>query len=79
MTELSAFFLCSLLPPGESGLQYNLKPKQLLHNFIYLFMAVLSLCCYVGFALVAASGGYSLAVVCRLLIVVASLVVEHRL
>ena len=42
-------------------------------------MAVLSLCCYVGFALVAASGGYSLAVVCRLLIVVASLVVEHRL
>ena len=32
-----------------------------------------------GFSLVVASGGYSLAVVCRLLIVVVSLVAEHRL
>ena len=32
-----------------------------------------------GFSLVAMSGGYSLVAVLRLLIVVASLVVEHRL
>ena len=40
-------------------------------------MAVLDLCCCVGFSLVAASGGYSLAVVRGLLIVMASLVEEH--
>ena len=74
------FFLCSLLPPGESGLQYNLKPKQLLHNFIYLSMAVLSLCCCTGFSqVVNAEAGYSAVAVQRLLIVVASLVVEHGL
>ena len=32
-----------------------------------------------GFSLVAASGGYSLIVVCGLLIVIASLVAEHGL
>ena len=34
---------------------------------------------YVGFSLVAGIRGYSLIAVCELLIVVASLVVEHRL
>ena len=43
------------------------------------FLAVLGLCCCVGFSLVVASGGYFLVVVCRLLIVVASLIAEHRL
>jgi len=38
---------------------------------MYLFLAVLGLHGYTGFALVAESGGYSLAVVCRLLIAVA--------
>ena len=38
---------------------------------------MLGLCCYLGFSLVAESGGYSLVVVCGPLIVVASLV-EHR-
>ena len=42
--------------------------------FIYLFLAVLGLHCCKGFSLVVASEGYSLAVVCRLLIAVASLV-----
>ena len=40
-------------------------------------MAVLGLCCRVGFSLVAASRGYSLVVVRGLRIVMASLVVEH--
>ena len=35
--------------------------------------------CYLGFSLVAVSGGYSLVVVYRLLVAVASLIVEHRL
>ena len=43
-----------------------------------LFLAVLGLHCCVSFSLVAASGGYSLVVVCWLLIAVTSLV-GHRL
>ena len=51
-----------------------------MHYFlIYLFLAVLGLYCCVGFSRVAASKGYSLVVARRLLIVVASLVVEHGL
>ena len=42
-------------------------------------MTVLGLHCYAGFSLVAASRGYSLVVVHRLLIRVTSLIVEHRL
>ena len=45
--------------------------------FIYFCCAGSSLPC--GFSLVAASGGYSLVVVCGLLIVVASPVAEPRL
>ena len=45
--------------------------------FIYLFLAVLSLCCFTGFSLVVVSEGCSLVIVCGLLISVAS--VEHRL
>jgi len=52
---------------------------RLLNNFIYLFLAVLGLCCCTGFSLVAADGAYFLVVVSRLLIAVASLVAEHRL
>ena len=48
--------------------------------FIYLFLAVLGLCCCMGFSLVAVSRGYSLVVVpTRLLIEVASLVVECQI
>ena len=50
-----------------------------MYNFIYLFLAVLGLYCSVAFSLVAESGGYSLVAVCRLLIVMASLVGEHGL
>ena len=45
---------------------------------IDLFMAVLGLCCGLGFSLVAESGGYSLVAALGLLIAVNSLV-EHRL
>ena len=41
-------------------------------------MAVLCLHCCEGSSLVVVSRGYSLVVVCRLLITVASLAVEHR-
>ena len=47
--------------------------------FIYLFMAVLGLPCCLGFSLVAANEGCSLVAVHGLLLVVASLVVEHGL
>ena len=46
-------------------------------QFIYLFLAMLDLCCYVGFSLLAVSGGYSLFAACGLLIAVASLVVSR--
>ena len=45
--------------------------------FLSLFLAVLGLYCCLG--AVVTSGGYSLGVVCRPLIAVASLVAEHRL
>ena len=48
-------------------------------NFMSLFLAVLGLLCCGGFSLVQASGGNFLVAMCRLLIVMASLVVEHRL
>ena len=47
--------------------------------FMYLFLAVLGLCCYASSSLVAASGDYSLAEVQGPLIVGTSLVAEHRL
>ena len=56
-----------------------LKEKFLKNYVINLFLTVLGLRSYVGFSLVVASGGYSSFTVCRLLIAVVSLVVEHRL
>ena len=50
-----------------------------LKQFVHLFLAVLGLGCCAGFSLVVASGGYSLFVVLRLLIGMASLVAERRL
>ena len=49
-----------------------------LNFLLFIFLAVLGLYCFVGFSLVAASGGYSLVGVHRLLIAVASLA-EHGL
>ena len=46
---------------------------------LFLITAALGLhCCAQGFSLLAESGSYSLVVACQLLIVVASLVAEHR-
>ena len=46
---------------------------------MYLFMAVLGLCCCMGFSLIATDRVYSLVAVSGLLTAVASLVAEHRL
>ena len=46
---------------------------------IYLFLAVLCLCCCEGFSLILESEGYSPVAVCRLFIAVASLVAEYSL
>ena len=51
----------------------------ILHLLLFLFWAMLGLCCCMGVSLVVASGGYSLVVVGGLLIAVVSLVAEHRL
>lgn len=48
--------------------------------FVYLFFGcVLGLHCFRGLSLVGASGGSFLVVMCRLFVVVASLVAAHRL
>ena len=47
--------------------------------FIYLFSAVLGLCCCMDFSLVEASGGFSLVAVWEFLRAMASLVVEYEL
>ena len=64
----------------EESLVISCKTKHTFkkNNFTYL-LAALGLCCCAGFSLVVESRGYSLIVVRELLIVVASLVVEHRL
>ena len=50
-----------------------------LNNFISLFLSVPSLCCFLGFSVVVASGDYSLITLHRLLIIAASLFSEHGL
>ena len=55
------------------------RPYCIFYDFIYLLLAIMCLCCCSDFSLVAATGDYSLAVVCRFLIVVASLVAEYGL
>ena len=45
-----------------------------LSSLYFLFLAVLALCCCMGFSVVAVSRGYSLIAMCRLLIVLAFLV-----
>ena len=68
-------------PPKDSEVTTwpALFPLLFFYNCMDLFLAVLDLHCCTGFSLVAGSEGYSLAVVLRILIVVAFLVAEHRL
>ena len=47
--------------------------------FLYLFLALLRLHCYMGFSLIVASRGYFLVALHRLLIEAASVFAEHRL
>lgn len=55
---------------------FSLKKKKNFFLTFHLFLAVLALHCCAGFSLAAASGGYSIAVVCKLLSTVASLAIE---
>ena len=48
-------------------------------TFIHLFLAVLGLCCCAAFSLAAVGRGFSLVVVRRFLLVLTSLIEEHRL
>ena len=56
---------------------YRNKSNNLKHHFIYLFLAVLGLCCCLAVSLAVASGDPSLASVRGLLTAVAPLVVER--
>ena len=66
-------------PRQRKAQSLNHTMQILLILFIYLFLAVLYLCCYAGFSLVATSRACSLVAASRLLIAVASLVAEHGL
>ena len=68
--------LLSVCPVSSLSLPYH-HGQDLLSSILVLAALALHGCA--GFFLVAASRGYSLVVVCRLLIAVASLVAEHRL
>ena len=77
-------FLIVIVPgPNQNLFFFIFLPKQRMQDkvfiilFICLFLAVLYLHCCVGFSLVEVSRGYSLDAEHRLVIVVASLVVEH--
>ena len=59
--------------------KFSIDLRIFFNSFIYLFLAVLGLHCCIGFCLVAATGGSSLAAVHGLLVAVASLVAEHGL
>ena len=68
------------MPAQNHSIWYSLIFSfSLIHNFIFLCLAILCLHCSTGFSLVTISGGYSLAEARRLLIVVASHVAEHGL
>ena len=75
--------LIAILPRVATILTCNIIVCQFLNflsiEFIYLFLAVPGLHCYIGFSLIATSRSYTLVVVHRLLIAVASLIAEHRL
>ena len=72
MSPALAGGLFSTEPPGKPFFFLFLEN-------IFIYLAVLGLCCCKGFSLVAASGGYPLVVVCGPLTVVPSRVVKHGL
>ena len=68
--------LVCMMSIHTSACEYN---AFLSFEIFFFFLVALGLCCCVGFSLVAASGGHSLADMHECPIVVASLAVEHRL
>ena len=89
MSTLSELLIASIQVVLEFVFEYILnilfyleKARDSLFCFLMdnnFFPTVLGLCCCLDDSLVAMSRGYYLVMVCRPLIVVASLVVEHRL
>ena len=72
--DIKYLFMCIFTTHAFSLVKYLfLCPR------CFFFLAVLGLCCCLGFSPVMASGVHCLVVVCKLVIVVASVVVEHRL
>ena len=70
--------LCVLSSHENMSRWIYLKKKH--SNFTYLlYVAALGLCCRAGFSLVSENRGYSLVVLHRLLIAVASFAAEHGL
>ena len=72
-------WLCNLIPCHILLVPSILNSSGFFFLWFYLFLAVLGLCCCMGFALVATSRGYSLVAVCRLLLVESSLVTDRGL
>ena len=70
--------LCLLWLPGPLSVCLHVVLPHLFLNGIYSFIFAFFVAVH-GLFLVVVSGGYSLVVVCRLLTIVASLVVELRL
>ena len=68
MSEIKFLNICVVSNPNTPLHVFIFKI--IIYLFIYLFLTVLSLHCWAGFSLVVASGGYSLAAVPGLLIVV---------
>ena len=73
------WFIIGSLKKKKKTICRSQRPYCIFYDFIYLFLAILCLRCCSDFSLVAAIEDYSLAVGCRFLIVVASLVAEYGL
>ena len=65
--------------PIGSFREFKFPTPSIKKKFFHLFLAVLALCCCMGFFLAAESRDCSLVPVCRLLIAVASLIAEDGL
>ena len=65
--------------PSPTGAYWLFNKGSFFLFYSFLFLALLGLRCYMGFSLVAKSGGYSLVAVRGILLAVASLAAEHRL
>ena len=74
------FSFCNISLPFQAGIYVNLVKRPAIYQFfIYLFLAVLGLCCCTQAFSSGGKRGLLFVVVRGLLVVVASLVAEHGL